>query len=70
VRSHCHHLTATAERLIERALATWRGEPFRELEDLDWAHAEISRLQLDRLELFEERWEVELALGRHTGVLA
>jgi DNA-binding SARP family transcriptional activator len=38
------------------------------LEDLDWAHAEISRLQLDRLELLEERWEVELALGRHTEI--
>ena len=58
----------TAQRLLDRALDMWRGEPFRELEDLDWAQAEISRLRLDRLELLEERWEVALALGRHTQI--
>ena len=59
---------ATAQRMLDQALDMWRGEPFRELEDLDWAQAEISRLRLDRLELLEERWEVALALGRHTQI--
>lgn len=59
---------AAAERMLERALEMWRGEPFRELEDLDWAQAEIARLRLDRLEALEERWEVALALGRHTQI--
>ena len=60
---------AAAERLLGRALDLWRGEPFRELEDLAWAQAEISRLRLDRLEALEERWETALALGRHTQII-
>ena len=27
----------------------WRGDPFRELEDLDWARSDIEQLRLDRL---------------------
>lgn len=57
-----------ARRLLDDALAVWRGEPFRELEDLDWARTEIEQLHLDRLEMLEERWETELALGRHTQI--
>lgn len=54
--------------LLDEALALWRGAPFRELEDLDWARAEVAQLELDRLEMLEERWEVTLALGRHTQI--
>jgi DNA-binding SARP family transcriptional activator/WD40 repeat protein len=57
-----------ARGLLDDALALWRGEPFRELEDLDWARAVIEQLQLDRLEMLEERWETELDLGRHTQI--
>ena len=53
----------TARELLDDALALWRGEPFRELEDLDWARADIEQLHLDRLEMLEERWETELDLG-------
>ncbi|MGB3735211.1 MAG: protein kinase [Ilumatobacter sp.] len=53
---------------LDEALALWRGQPFRELEDLDWARAETEQLGLDRLEMLEERWEVALALGRHTQI--
>ncbi|MFK8024255.1 MAG: protein kinase [Ilumatobacter sp.] len=58
----------TAVTLLDEALELWRGEPFRELEDLDWALSEIAQLQLDRLEMREERWEAALALGRHTQI--
>jgi DNA-binding SARP family transcriptional activator len=58
----------TARRLLDEALALWRGEPFRELEDLEWARADIERLHLDRLEMLEERWETDLELGRHTQI--
>ncbi len=54
--------------LLDEALELWRGEPFRELEDLDWARALTEQLRLDRLEMLEERWEASLALGRHTQI--
>ncbi|MGI9605585.1 MAG: AfsR/SARP family transcriptional regulator, partial [Acidimicrobiales bacterium] len=58
----------TAHALLDEALALWRGEPFRELEDFDWARATIEQLGVDRLEMMEERWEALLALGRHTQI--
>ncbi len=58
----------TAHTKLGEALALWRGEPFRDLDDLDWARADIERLHLDRLEMLEERWEAALALGRHTQI--
>ncbi len=59
----------TALRLLDEALELWRGEPFPEFDDLDWARATIEQLRLDRLEMIEERWEVSLALGRHTQII-
>lgn len=53
---------------LDQTLALWRGDPFRELEDFDWARAAIEQLRLDRLEVLEERWEVALALGKHTQI--
>ena len=57
-----------ARRLLDEALALWRGEPFRELDDVDGVRADVEQLRLDRLEMLEERWETELDLGRHTQI--
>lgn len=57
-----------AQELLDEALAIWKGAPFRELEDGEWARPEIERLEQDRLEMLEERWETALALGRHTQI--
>ena len=58
----------SAIEFLDEALGLWRDEPFRDLEDLDWARSTIERLNLDRLEMLEERWEAALALGRHTQI--
>jgi DNA-binding SARP family transcriptional activator len=52
-------------RLLEEALALWRGEPLAELAYEPFAQPEIARLTELRLTLLEERAETELALGRH-----
>lgn len=57
-----------AQELLDEALAIWKGAPFRELEDGEWARPEIERLEQNRLEMLEERWETSLALGRHTQI--
>lgn len=54
--------------LLDRALAWWQGAPFIELEDVVEVRPTIERLELDHLETMEERWEVSLALGRHTQI--
>ena len=59
---------ATSQRLLDEALSLWRGEPFPELEDLNWAQADTEQLRIDRLEVMEERWEAILAQGRHTQI--
>ena len=59
---------AAAVKALDEALAFWRGDPFAELEDLDWSKAAVEQLRIDRLEMMEERWEAVLALGRHTQI--
>jgi serine/threonine protein kinase/WD40 repeat protein/DNA-binding winged helix-turn-helix (wHTH) protein len=58
----------SALRLLDEALALWRGDPFLELEDSGVARSTVEQLQLDRLEMLEERWESALVLGRHTQI--
>ncbi|MDW3214744.1 MAG: protein kinase [Ilumatobacteraceae bacterium] len=63
-----HDDPAQARELLDEALGLWRGRPFRELDDVDAARAQIEQLELDRLEMLEERWETALALGQHTQI--
>ena len=67
-RARGHDDPLTAQKSLDEALDLWRGEPFRELEDVAWARGDIEHLVSDRLEAMEERWEVSLALGRHTQI--
>lgn len=53
----------------DRALELWRGTPFDELQDDEFARSEIVRLEEQRLELIEMRAEALLALGRNEEVL-
>jgi DNA-binding SARP family transcriptional activator/tRNA A-37 threonylcarbamoyl transferase component Bud32 len=60
---------ARALALLDEALARWRGQPFVDLDDVVPARLVIEGLEVDRLEAEEERFEVELELGRHTQIV-
>jgi YVTN family beta-propeller protein len=55
---------------IRDALGLWRGPPLGEFAYDDFAQAEIARLEELRLSALEERFDAELALGRHAAQLA
>ncbi|HEU4425380.1 MAG TPA: BTAD domain-containing putative transcriptional regulator, partial [Pilimelia sp.] len=59
-----------ASRLYQEALALWRGSALPEFTDQAWARAEATRLEEMRLAATEERFDLELAAGRHTEVVA
>jgi predicted ATPase/DNA-binding SARP family transcriptional activator len=61
---------ALAASLCRRALALWRGRAYGELAYCEFARAEADRLEELRLACLEERFEAELALGRHAQLLA
>jgi DNA-binding SARP family transcriptional activator len=54
-----------AARLLDEALALWRGPALAEFADQPWAQAEAARLEELRLAAVELRAEVGLAAGRH-----
>src|SRR5829696_2352220 len=60
---------AAAGRLLEAALALWRGPPLADLAYEPFAQAEIARLEDLRLAAQEQLVEARLALGRHTEVV-
>lgn len=60
--------TGTADGLFRRALALWRGPALAELND-PWAQIESSRLEEERLAVFEEHVELRLAAGDHHAVV-
>ena len=53
----------------DEALALWRGRPYAELEDDDFARPEAARLDELRIELIEIRSEALLAMGRNEDAL-
>ncbi|WP_223167213.1 AfsR/SARP family transcriptional regulator [Nonomuraea sp. SYSU D8015] len=59
----------TADGLFRRALALWRGRALTELVDA-WAQIESSRLEEERLAVFEDHIDLRLAAGdHHTAVI-
>ena len=59
-----------AETAIREALEVWRGQPLADFAYDDFSQAEIARLDELRLSALEERFDAELALGRHGAVVA
>ncbi|MCY7373923.1 MAG: AAA family ATPase, partial [Spirochaetaceae bacterium] len=56
---------ALAASVLRRADALWSGRAYEEFAHEGFATAEANRLEDLRREALEDRWEAELALGRH-----
>ena len=59
-----------AARLLRDALGLWRGPPLADLTGESFAQSEIRRLEELRLAGLEQRFEADLALGRHAQLVA
>jgi DNA-binding SARP family transcriptional activator len=57
-------------RQLASALALWRGAALADFRYDEFARAEVARLEERRLSALEDRFDAELALGRHTELLA
>ncbi|MFJ8594981.1 BTAD domain-containing putative transcriptional regulator [Streptomyces sp. NPDC093598] len=60
---------AEAAELLGEALAEWRGSALSDLAEQGVEWAELTALRQLRLDAMEDRFEAELACGRHHGVL-
>ncbi|WP_192809643.1 AfsR/SARP family transcriptional regulator [Actinomadura rudentiformis] len=54
--------------LLRSALGLWRGEPYEGQDHIATVHAEAIRLAEMRLEVLEDLFDTELALGRHAAL--
>jgi DNA-binding SARP family transcriptional activator/pimeloyl-ACP methyl ester carboxylesterase len=61
---------AAAVRLLDQALALWRGPALADLGDLQFAAAEQARLEEERLAVLESRVDAQLMCGRHREPIA
>ena len=61
---------AIAVRLLDQALALWRGPALADLGDLQFAAAEQARLEEERLGVLESRVDAQLMCGRHREPIA
>ncbi len=59
-----------ASELLAEALSVWRGAPLADFTYDDFARGEIERLQELRLATIEDRLDADLALGRHSELVA
>ncbi|GHF03069.1 SARP family transcriptional regulator [Amycolatopsis deserti] len=59
-----------AAAVLGEALALWRGDALADVLDAPFAPAPVARLEELRIAAVEDRFEAELALGRHAEVLA
>ncbi len=59
-----------ASDLFRRALGLWRGSAFSDLADEASLLGEIGRLEEERIQAIEGRFDADLALGRHAEVVA
>jgi YVTN family beta-propeller protein len=59
-----------ASRLLRSALALWRGPPLADFRYEPFAQPAIARLEELRLAALEQRIEADMALGRHTELVA
>lgn len=57
------------ERRFEEALALWRGEPYGEFADQEWARAEAARLTELGAIAVESHVEARLAVGEHAAII-
>jgi WD40 repeat protein/DNA-binding SARP family transcriptional activator len=60
----------TTDRILTEALGLWRGHALADLADEPSLEGEIARLEELRLQALEERFDAELYLGLHAGVVA
>lgn len=60
----------TSRIRCRRALDLWRGNPFGDVADLDFARLEALRLDELRTAAMEVGWEADLALGRGRWIVA
>ena len=63
-------LAAQAAQRLREALALWRGPPLSDFADESFALTAIARLQEIRLAAVELRVDADLALGRHSELVA
>jgi predicted ATPase/DNA-binding SARP family transcriptional activator len=54
---------------IREALSLWRGPPLADFAYEGWAQPHIGRLDEERLACCEDRFDLELAAGRHTDLV-
>jgi DNA-binding SARP family transcriptional activator len=64
-RAHSGGDLRCAGALFGEALGLWRGEPYADVTDLAVVADEATRLREQRLQAMEDRFEVDLELGRH-----
>jgi DNA-binding SARP family transcriptional activator/ABC-type transport system substrate-binding protein len=61
---------AAASGLLHEALGMWRGDALADVRTLPFAKSEAARLDDLRLAALEDRFETDVELGRHAGVVA